>query len=158
MLGQLWCDGAADWDALASLQTWGTAFRQLTSQAGGLDMEQTVQLRRTLAQLLTEGRALVQPEGQIGRALTHYCQAFAQFNEAKQRPEALLSLQPEAAWGTPDTTDAMARMRQRLGDWRAACLACRAGATGVPPAVMPPGWVSNRSSWSMSARACLLPS
>jgi very-short-patch-repair endonuclease len=119
MLGQLWGDGAADWDALASLQTWGTAFRQLTSQAGGLDMEQTVQLRRTLAQLLTEGRALVQPEGQIGRALTHYCQAFVQFNEAKQRLEALLSLQPETAWGTPDTTGAMARMRQRLGDWRA---------------------------------------
>ena len=118
MLGQLWCDGAADWDALASLQIWGTAFRQLTSQAGGLDMEQTVQLRRTLAQLLTEGRALVQPEGQIGRALGHYCQAFDQFNEAKQRLETLLSLQTEAAWGTPGETNAMARMRQRLGDWR----------------------------------------
>ena len=97
VLGQLWGDGAADLDALARLHTWGTAFRQLTSQAGGTDVEKTAQCRHTLAQLLTEGRALVQPEGEIGRALAHYGQAFAQFNAAKQRLEALLSLHAEAA-------------------------------------------------------------
>lgn len=120
VLGQLWSDGAADWDALARLQTWGTAFRQLTHQAGGTDVQQTAQCRHTLAQLLTEGRALVQPEGQIGRALAHYCQTFDQCNAAKQRLEALLSLHAEAAWGTPGEADAMARMRQHLGEWRAA--------------------------------------
>ena len=124
MLGQLWCDGAADWDALASLQTWGTAFRQLTRQAGGLDMEQTVQLRRTLAQLLTEGRALVQPEGQIGRALAHYCQAFEQFNEAKQRLETLLHSRQRQPGARPTTPT----------PWRGCASVWETGARPVWPA------------------------
>lgn len=118
LLGQLiWKDGEADWSELEQLQGWSDAFVHMASKLAGKDLDHALKLRETWSRLVTEGRAALVPDGAIGRVLSEFCAAHAEFLTARQVLEAKASLDPTAAWGGPADKDVLARTLSQLNAW-----------------------------------------
>lgn len=118
VLGRLWNNGEAEWDRLESVRSWTQRFRSLAARAAKGDLQQAGELRERWARLVTEGRDLLSPEGDIGRRLVAFRSAHAAFQEARAHAERLLVLDAAQAWGAPGAADALAAATRTVNGWR----------------------------------------
>jgi very-short-patch-repair endonuclease len=80
---------ATDWAAVAGHERWAKQFADSVTRVAGSDPAQTHALRATLQPLVAEDRALLRPDGPVGRALVEQRDAWRALNTALQAVEAL---------------------------------------------------------------------
>jgi len=117
LLGRSWADGEADWDEVDRLREWARTLRSIARRAAGMDLARGERLRETWARLVTEGRELLRPDGEVWRGLVGLLDAAEEQEAANAALAELAELDLELAWGEESAADHLeraARMARRI--------------------------------------------
>ncbi len=117
ILGDYWRDGEARWEAIENLLDRVRELRNVASQAAGVDIDLAVKFRGLWAQLVTTGGEQLSRNGQIGRRLQAYMEAFDQFKKLEGALTSLLVLDSAAAWGPTNSPGFIPKLLTSAGLW-----------------------------------------
>lgn len=117
LLGRQWNGGEAQWEEIAGVRDWAGRLRALALRASGSDFVRAAEFRERWARLATEGRALLEPAGALGRDYSAFGAALDEFGAARARVVELLDLDSVSTWGTSETPDSLGRAGAATARW-----------------------------------------
>jgi very-short-patch-repair endonuclease len=138
MLGSMQADAQAllqehydglttDWSAVTSHERWAQQFADAVTRVAGSDAARADALRAALQPLVAENRALLRPDGALGKALAGQREAWRELLRALQAVEALAGTAFESGAASPGMGDAAGaaegafeHIRGTLASWVAA--------------------------------------
>lgn len=108
-----------NWTGLADHEQWATRFAEAVTVVAGPDAERAVALRVRLQPFVAENRALLAPNGQVGRALLGYRDAW---RAVRQKLDAIdAAVRPIAPLaGPPGSDGALERVQGIVAGWQGA--------------------------------------
>ena len=108
-----------NWTGLAGHEQWAARFAEAVTVVAGTDAERAAELRVRLQPLVAENRALLAPNGQVGRALLGYRDAW---RAVRQKLDAIdTAARPVAPLAGPPSSDgALERVQGIVAGWEGA--------------------------------------
>lgn len=125
MLGSVWNDGRADWNAIEQLREWCKQLRRMASTAVGSQLEKAAALCAVWARLLTEGRHLLDPGGELHQSIEQFQATWAEFGRTKAALETTLAAEP-TIWGLEPRRLTLADLQAKLTRWKSDLIGLRA--------------------------------
>ena len=119
LFGKYWQNGEPEWEKLIQIGSWTRLFREYTAALAGGDLGRVRALRQHWASLVTEGRELLRPDGDIGRAFVTIAEAFPRFTTAQNALTSELQANAVLAWGDGDSVAFLPNALARLQLWKA---------------------------------------
>ena len=134
-----WNDGEPDWDRLQELLNFGDRLQHEIQTLAEDSVDQLVQLRRKIGDLVSAGSEFLQEGGNIHRLFKDYGAAWDALSDASRKHGELLALQPpETSCNLLDWTETfcakLTESRKYLSDWcrwQNACQQAEAGGLSV---------------------------
>lgn len=117
LLGRLWRNGEADWDAIENAVGRVDVLRKVALQVAGVDMELAVRLRQSWAKLVDEGREQLADSGPIGQRLQTYQETFSQFTSVASALSSLLVLDADMSWAGSASQNHLKNLAERSELW-----------------------------------------
>lgn len=119
LFGSHWRDGNPDWGQLAAQVAWGGRFRAVIRTPEFADPVEEMEARGLWIQLVAENRESILPDGAMGKVYVRYLEAFAAFQQARERMDELLEPDPDCPWhdlAAADHLGTLSRMARRWCD------------------------------------------
>ncbi|NLN88402.1 MAG: DUF4011 domain-containing protein, partial [Syntrophomonadaceae bacterium] len=116
LLGRLWQDGEADWNAVADACQWTEKIRKLTAQFSGTDLTKMEFLRDHWAKLVAEHRDQLSSEGVLAKQFQNFIEAG---EETKKSWEVLSAqaMMDTCVFSIPDSIDWFPAIINRVDKW-----------------------------------------
>lgn len=117
ILGKLWRNGEADWDAIESSVGRADSLRKAALSVAGVDVELAVRLRQSWAKLVEDGREQLSDSGPIGQRLQVYQGIFARFTSTWSALSALLVLDTTASFISAPEQPYLSGLSEQCSRW-----------------------------------------
>ncbi|MDO8673478.1 MAG: DUF3320 domain-containing protein, partial [Dehalococcoidia bacterium] len=117
VFGGLWLDGNANWDELTSASRWTNNVRKQATAIAGKDTARLGALRDHWAQIMTEYREQLGPDGAFGQQLGAFCEAGNAVMAAWQSLSQLLLIDQTALVDYQDAPGCFAAILARVACW-----------------------------------------
>jgi very-short-patch-repair endonuclease len=118
LLGRLWQEGDADWNAVADACQWTEEIRKLAAQFSGTDLAKMESLRNHWARIVNEYRDQLSPDGVLGKQFY----AFIEAGEETIKTWELLSTQAvmdKNVFNNTEATDWFSYIINHVDQWTA---------------------------------------
>jgi very-short-patch-repair endonuclease len=119
LLGRLWQDGQADWDAVAGACQWTEELRKLATLVAGTDLPRAAALREHWAAMLTEYRGQLGPDDPVGQQIRAFTEAGTAVVNAWAVLRQLLQVAQTALVDDALAPGWFSRMQTRVARWQA---------------------------------------
>ncbi len=117
LLGGLWADGEADWDAVQAGWNWASAVRQLAAKLAGSDLKLRQALRERWATVFAEASDGFGDGGVYSEQLRAFRNLASDLESVTNRLTALLNLNPVSRWVAGENDDYLSMLETTLDQW-----------------------------------------